>query len=174
MKRLVVLTVLFGTLLVAGASAAPLTKQNGRSPASTRFTSICAVPGFAGYGFCNGDTSQFANVTGRINAVQPKAGVWNLDLSFANLEPGVAYTLWGNRSGAMPSVEPRIVSGFFEIATAVADASGSVSFSYQTTDPVDLGFDLNASGPNVTVVTSWWSVQWLEKNPDGTLYARQG
>ena len=85
--------------MVASANAAPLTKQNGRSPASTSFTSICAVSGFVGYGLCNGDATTFAGVKGRINAVQPKPGVYNLDFTFTNLVPGLSYRLYGNRSG---------------------------------------------------------------------------
>jgi hypothetical protein len=173
MKRFIVVALLAGAV-VAGAQAAPLTKQNGRSPASTSFTSICAVSGFVSYGLCNGDTTRFTNITGRINAVQPKAGVYNLDVTFTNLVPGLSYRLYGNRSGLTPT--PGVVIGFFPIGKTTAGLDGTVEFSYQTTSPANLGFDLNvASGPadpgDVTVVTSWWSKQWLEQNADTTLYA---
>ena len=59
--------------------AAPLTKQNGRDPAFSSFTPICAMAAFLNYGDCNGDAAMFANVSGRINAVQPKPGRWNLE-----------------------------------------------------------------------------------------------
>ena len=49
--------------------------------------------------------------------------------------------------------------GFFAIAKTIAGPDGTAEFSYQTTNPSDLGFDLNvASSPldpgDVTVVTS--------------------
>ncbi len=177
MKRVLAIVVLVGLVWVAAADAAPLTKQNGRSPASTSFTSICAVSGFVSYGLCNGDPTTFAGVKGRINAVQPKVGVYNLDFTFTNLVPGLSYRLYGNRSGLTPT--PGVVIGFFPIAKTIAGAEGTAEFSYQTTSPADLGFDLNvASSPldpgDVTVVTSWWSKQWLERNSDTTLYALSG
>jgi hypothetical protein len=177
MKRVLAIALFAGLAVVAAANAAPLTKQNGRSPASTGFTSICAVSGFVGYGFCNGDPTTFAGVKGRINAVQPKAGVYNLDFTFSNLAPGLSYRLYGNRSGLTPI--PGVVIGFFPIATTIASSDGTAEFSYQTTSPTELGFDLNvASSPldpgDVTVVTSWWSKQWLERNADTTLYALSG
>jgi len=173
MKRFLAIAVLAG-VAAAGANAAPLTKQNGRSPASTSFMSICAAAGFADFGYCNGDTTRFTNITGRINAVQAKAGVYNLDLTFTNLVPGASYRLYGNRSGLTPT--PGVVIGFFPVGKTVAGLDGTASFSYQTTDPTNLGFDLNvASAPtdpgDVTVATSWWSKQWLERNADSTLYA---
>jgi len=105
----------------------------------------------------------------RINAVQAKPGRWNLELTFAHLRPGVAYTLWGNQTGATPV--PGVVFGFFAIGTSLADAGGTATFDYQTTNPSNLGFDLNTTDPNYTVVTSWWSSQWLRiLNSSGLLY----
>src|SRR4051812_47469877 len=121
-------------LLAASAvAAAPITKQNGSSPAFNNFTSICAVSGYVNYGLCGGSASTFGSVKGKINAIQPKVGRWNLGLSFSGLQPGGSYTLWGNQDGATPSAG--VVGGFFNIATATADALGNVSFSYQTSNP---------------------------------------
>jgi len=172
MKHILGLVAL-AALLAAGTSAAlgggPVTKQNGSTPAFNNFTSICAVAGYANYGNCGGDTTTYGHVTGRINAVQAKRGAWNLGLSFTNLEPGASYKLWGNRTGATPS--PGVIDGFFEIATVVAAPDGTARFSYQTTDPSNLGFDLNILPGNITVVTSYWSNQTIQVlNPDGTLY----
>jgi hypothetical protein len=179
MKRLVFTAVLVATLAVgvsAAAAGGPITKQNGSSPLFTDFTSICAVPGFATYGFCAGDTTRFTDVTGRINAIQAKPGRWNLGISFAHLVPGATYELWGNQSGATPV--PGVVAGFFSVGRGVAGFDGTLKFSYQTTNPTDLGFDLNVvhvppiqNVGNITIVTSWWSSQAIQvMNPDGTLY----
>jgi len=47
----------------------------------------------------------------------------------------------------------------------------TATFDYQTTNPSNLGFDLNTTDPNYTVVTSWWSSQWLRiLNSSGLLY----
>ena len=63
------------------------------------------------------------------------------------------------------------MDGFFAIGTSVADAGGTATFAYQTTNPTNLGFDLNTTDPNYTVVTSWWSSQWLQVlSSSGTLY----
>jgi hypothetical protein len=154
------------------AAGGPITKQNGTTPVFNKFTSICAVPGYVNYGNCGGDPTKYTNVTGRINAIQAKVGVWNLGFSFANAQPGATYRLWGNRSAA----ERGSISSFFPIATAVAALDGTVKFSYQTTDPSNLGFDLNILADafeerGTTVVTSFWSLQTLQVlNPDGTLY----
>jgi hypothetical protein len=177
MKRLFVIASLAAGLSTLGATAAPaapITKQNGKTPVFKNFTSICMVPGYANFGNCNGNTRTYTNVTGRINAVQPKAGVWNLDLSFTNLQPGATYRLWGNRSGGPPVAG--VIDGFFQIATVVAGSNGTAEFSYRTSDPLDLGFDLNVlGGPSdvngITVVTSYWSGQTLQiAGPNGTLY----
>ena len=161
-------------LLVCSAAFAgggPVTKQNGKSPAFSAFTSICAVSGYAGYGFCAGSTSTFSGVKGKINAVQAKAGRYNLGISFDGLTPGATYRLWGNRDGL---AQPGQLDGFFAIATAQADEGGSVEFDYQTTDAEKLAFDLNqlrdASDANgVTIVTSYWSKQFLHVNADSSL-----
>src|SRR4051794_35259445 len=106
MKRLVGILVVFAAL-AAGASAThaagPITKQNGSAPAFTSFTSICRLPGYLLYGNCGGALGTFDAVTGRVDAVQPKSGTWNLTLSFAHLQPGALYRLWGNRSGVAPA-----------------------------------------------------------------------
>src|SRR4029079_15017062 len=107
---------------------------------------------FAISGYCNGDAETFANVSGRINAVQAKPGRWNLELTFAHLRPGVAYTLWGNQTGATPV--PGVVFGFFAIGTSLADAGGTATFDYQTTNPSNLGFDLNTTHPTSTAAPS--------------------
>jgi hypothetical protein len=176
MKRLSIFGVAVAALaLGAGAAAAkPITKQNGAAPLFADFTSICAIPGFLFYGNCNGNSSTYSTVSGRINAVQAKAGVWNLGVSFKGLTPGASYRLWGNRDAGTPT--PGLVVGFFAIADAVAGLDGTANFSYQTTDPTYLSFDLNVlSGPSdvygITVVTSYWSDQRIQVlNPDGTLY----
>jgi hypothetical protein len=176
MRRLLAAVVLIAALsTTAGAVAGsgPITKQNGSDPVFTSFTSICAVPGYLNYGLCGGSATTFANVTGRIDAVQPKVGSWNLTLSYAHLQPGALYRLWGNRSGLPPTSGDN--SGFFAIATAPAALDGTVKFDYTTTSPTNLGFDLNVlSNPNdvngITLVTSYWSNQWLQVKTGGLLY----
>jgi opacity protein-like surface antigen len=169
MKKTLLLALLFVAFSAAGASAAPVTKQNGRNAVFSSFTPICSMPAFVNYGYCNGNAGTFADVAGRIDAVQAKAGRWNLSLTFTHLSPGVSYTLWGNRSGATPT--PGSVSGFFVAGTSIADAAGTANFDYQTTSPTNLGFDLNTTGDNVTIVTSWWSSQWLHIfDSTGTLF----
>ena len=105
----------------------------------------------------------FANVQGKLNAIQAKQGRYNLDFTFSNLTPGVEYRLW-----ATHDAQPYDLS-FFVVGRAFADLSGNAVFKLQTTTPGGLGFDLNTVEPNVTVVTSWWSGQYLVVNPDGTL-----
>jgi hypothetical protein len=168
-SKALALAAVIAALSAASAGAAPLTKQNGRDPAFSSFTPICAMAAFLNYGYCNGDAGMFAKVGGRIDAVQPKPGRWNLELTFAHLRPGVLYTLWGNQTAATPV--PGTVLGFFAIGTSLADAAGTATFEYQTTNPSNLGFDLNTTDPNYTVVTSWWSSQWLRiLNSSGALY----
>jgi hypothetical protein len=76
--------------VAAGPSfAGPITKQNGQKPAFDAFTSICAVPGYANYGLCGGDATRFTGIKGKMNAVQPKQGRYNLDFTFTGLTPGV-------------------------------------------------------------------------------------
>ena len=164
--------------LALGATAAsaggPIAKQNGSSPVFADFKSICGVSGYVNYGLCGGDPTKFTNVHGRINAVQAKVGVWNLGVSFSGLTPGASYKLWGNRAGGTPS--PGVISGFFDIATGIAADDGTLGFSYQTTDPSNLGFDLNwlesaFDQYGWTIVTSYWSNQTLQVlNANGTLY----
>jgi hypothetical protein len=152
------LSLLVASVWVSAGAAKPITKQNGSQPVLT-FTSICTVSGYASYGFCNGDPTTFTDVGGRMNAVQAKPGRYNLGFSFTNLIPGRTYRLWGNDGG------------WFSIGTAVADANGDAKFSYQTTSPAGLGFDLNYDDPNITVVTSYWSGQRLSTNADSSLAA---
>ena len=151
-------------VFVATAAGKPLTKQNGKSPAFTGFTSICTLPPYLFYGFCGGSSGNFTNVSSRMNAVQAKPGRYNLEFSFSGLTPGGVYRLWGNNGS------------FFVVGTDVADRSGSVDFDYQTTSPAGLGFDLNSIRGDwdvngVTIVTSYWSNQLLTVNSDGTLSA---
>src|SRR5438034_9698981 len=156
----------------SAAVAAPITQQNGTNPVFKNFTSICAVQGYEDYGYCNGNPKTFTWITGRINAVQAKVGVWNLGLSFTNLQPGASYKLWGNRTTAVSG----LVTGFFPIATVVAALDGTARFSYQTTDPSNLGFDLNilydqSDYYGITVVTSYWSNQAIQvRDSSGDLY----
>ena len=176
MKRLTVIWLVIAALALSASATAgsgPITKQNGSSPAFTKFTSICRISGFVFYGDCGGNVAALDAVTGRIDAVQPKLGTWNLTMSFTNLQPGALYRLWGNRSG-IPPVQGNN-SGFFSIATVAAALDGTVSFDYQTTNPTNLGFDLNVlSNPNdvngITLVTSYWSNQWLQVKTGGLLY----
>jgi len=159
---------------VGSATAAPITKQNGSTPVFADFTSICTVSGYVDFGWCGGDATKFTNIKGKVNAVQPKPGRWNLGISFKGLTPGATYRLWGNQDGAPPS--PGVIAGFFVIADGIADASGNLNYSYQTDNPNNLGFDLNIvdhpwSVNGVTLVTSYWSQQAIKVlNGDGTLY----
>ncbi|HEY1366301.1 MAG TPA: hypothetical protein VGF23_04275 [Gaiellaceae bacterium] len=172
MKRAASVGALIAAISLVAASVAagggPGTKQNGSNPLFKDFTSICSVPGYLDYGHCNGDPTTFTNITGRINAVQAKTGRWNLGFTFTGLQPGLVYQLWGNQLGVTPAP---FNPGFFSIGTGTAGLDGTLRFSYQTTDPSNLGFDLNIFEGNVTVVTSYWSQQWIQVlNPDGTLY----
>lgn len=174
MSRLTTIAAAVLFLTVGAAAAAPITKQNGKNPVFKDFTSICAVSGYASYGLCNGSTTRFTDVRGKVNAVQAKSEVWNLGVSFSHLTPGALYRLWGNRVGATPVQGD--ISGFFPIGTATALDDGTAKFSYQTDDPTNLGFDLNIlptpdTWNGITIVTSYWSEQWLQVlNPDGSLY----
>lgn len=150
-------------LAATAQGGGPVTKQNGSAPVIAAFTSICAVPGYADYGLCGGSTSTFAGVGGKINAVQPKPGRYNLDFSFSGLTPGVSYRLWSTRN-AVP-----FGGVWSEVGRGAADASGSISFKLQTTDPAGLGFDLNTLEGDTTIVTTWWSGQKLKVNPDSSL-----
>jgi hypothetical protein len=169
-----VIAAVVSVLVVPAASSGTGTKQNGQSPLFNDFTPICAVPGYVNYGNCAGDPTTYANVRGKINAMQPKPGRWNLGISFVGLEPGRYYKLWGNQQAEDPSRGD--ISGFFPIAVAIADTTGRASFSYQTTNPSYLGFDLNVLEDanefrGTTVTTSYWSSQRIQVlNADGTLY----
>ena len=178
MKRSLALASALAAVALLSASSAlsggPITKQNGSTPVFNAFTSICAVPGYVNYGNCAGDPTTYTNVKGKVNAVQAKVGVWNLGISFAGLQPGASYRLWGNSTAN--ASDPYDISGFFVIGSAVAALDGTARFSYQTTDPTNLGLDLNVLADafeirGTTVVTSYWSSQTLQVlNPDGTLY----
>jgi hypothetical protein len=166
-KHIIVLAAVLAALgTAATAVAAPVTKQNGGAPAFAKFTSICAVAGYSGYGECNGDSAAFANVTGRVNAVQAKAGIYNLGISFSGLVAGESYKLWGYHSS-----NP---SDYFLIGTGTADASGALQFSYQYTASAGdkIAFDLNHlqvgndnGGYGYTIVTSFFSDQLLTVDP---------
>lgn len=170
MSKVLALALAVAAISAATAGAAPLTKQNGKTPVLSSFTPICAMPAYINYGYCGGNAKTFSGVGGRVDAVQPKPGSWNLELTFSRLRPGVSYTLWGNQSGVAP-IPGTFMGGFFAIGTSLADASGTAKFSYRTTNPTNLGFDLNTTDPNYTVVTSWWSSQWLQiLDSSGMLY----
>jgi len=175
--RLATIPLVIGLWAIAAATAfagGPTTKQNGGTPLFKDFTSICQVSGYLFYGNCNGSATTYTEITGRINAIQAKDGRWNLGFTFTHLQPGALYRLWGNQDGAPPS--PGVIDGFFIVGTGTAALDGTLRFSYQTTNPTNLGFDLNILAfpeqlNGTTVVTSYWSSQWIEVlNPDGTLY----
>ena len=172
------LLVLVSTAILAApvATGAPITKQNGGGAVLTSVTSICTIPFYVNYGLCAGNPQAFTNVSLQLNAVQPKPGVWNLELTFGGLTPAATYRLYGNQS---PGVAvPGATSGFFPIASAIAEADGKLKLKYQTTNPANLSFDLNyfagppgfAGGPDYTVVTTYWSNQKLQVKSDGTLF----
>jgi len=165
MLRIAIAGLLVGALAFAGASQAggPVTKQNGSTPPITAFTPICAVPGYANYGLCGGNSAAFGNVAGKMNAVQPKAGRYNLEFTFTNLTPGVEYRLWATRD-AVP-----FGGSWSEVGRTFADGAGSVSYKLTTGDPSGLGFDLNTVEGDITIVTSWWSGQQLLRDADGSL-----
>jgi hypothetical protein len=172
MKRAASIGALVAAISLVAVSAAagggPGTKQNGSNPLFKDFTSICSVPGYLAYGNCNGDPTKYTNITGRINAVQAKTGRWNLGFTFTGLEPGIPYRLYGNQLGVAPVPYN---TGFFVIGDGIPGLDGTLRFSYQTTDPSNLGFDLNLLWGDITVVTSYWSQQWIQvMNPDGTLF----
>lgn len=156
-------TMVVALVLVGSSIAASPPKQNGSTPVIKAFTPICAVPGYADYGLCGGQTTTFSGVSGKLNAIQPKPGKYNLDFTFAGLTPGVEYRLLATRD-AVP-----FGGTWLELGRAVADTSGSLAFKYQTDTPGGLGFDLNRVGGDVTIVTSWWSGQKLVVNADGSL-----
>ena len=160
MRRVLTPLAIAAALAFAAVSqAGPITKQNGSAPVISRFTAICAVPGFASYGLCGGQPTTFAEVAGKMNAVQAKGGRYNLEFSFSGLTPGNEYRLWSTGDAAI----------WTEVGRMVATESGSLEFSLQTTSPGGLGFDLNTLGGDVTIVTSWWSGQKLVVNADGSL-----
>jgi hypothetical protein len=119
-------------------------------PVFTSFTSICTLAPYADYGYRPGEKSRFQNVSGGINAVEPKRGVWNLDVSFAGLQPSASYALCATRPRHPPS--PATASASARIGTVVADVDGASVFTYRTTDPENLGFGLNLN--RYTIVTS--------------------
>jgi hypothetical protein len=165
MKRVVLIATFVATISFAGSSYAggPVTKQNGSAPVISSFTPICAVAGYADYGLCGGDVTKFGDIGGKMNAIQPQLGRYNLDFSFTNLTPGVEYRLWATRD-AVP-----FGGTWFEVGRAFAGETGSLSFKMTTEDPAGLGFDLNRVAGDVTLVTTWWSGQHLVENSDGSL-----
>ena len=165
MRSALTVVAIVATLVLAGSSQAggPVTKQNGSTPVISKFTSICAVDGYAGYGLCGGSKTTFSGVGGKMSAVQPKSGTYNLDFSFSGLTPATEYRLWATYDAV------RFDGTWKEVVRGVTDASGSIKLSVQTTAPNGLGFDLNTIEGNITIVTSWWSGQKLVLNADGTL-----
>ena len=163
-------------ILAAPAVGAPITKQNGGSAVLTSVTSICTIPFYVNYGLCGGNPQAFTNVSLQLNAVQPKTGVWNLELTFSGLAPAATYRLYGNQSSAV--AVPGVIPPFFAITSGISEADGKLKLKYQTTNPANLSFDLNffagppgfAGGPDYTVVTTYWSNQKLQVKPDGTLF----
>ena len=153
-------TMVVALVLVGSSIAASPPKQNGSTPVIKAFTPICAVPGYANYGLCGGQTTTFNGVSGKMNAIQPKPGKYNLDFSFGGLTPGVEYRLWATKDAILP---------WTEVGRMVATETGSLSFKYQTDSPGGLGFDLNTINGDITIVTSWWSGQKLIVNGDGSL-----
>jgi hypothetical protein len=164
MTRVILAGMLVALTLVGSTQAGgPVTKQNGSTPVITAFTPICAVAGFATYGLCGGDVAMFGNVSGKMNAVQPKPGKYNLDFTFTNLTPGVEYRLWATRDAGP------FTGTWIEVGKAFASETGSATYKLQTDSPGGLGFDLNRVQGDVTIVTSWWSGQYLVVNSDGSL-----
>lgn len=154
----------------ATAVAAPTTKQNGGAPAFATFTSVCTpLPTYEGCDGNHGDPSTFAKVTGKVNAIQAKSGIYNLGISFSGLVAGESYKLYGYHTTGDPN-------SYFVIGTGTADASGALNFSYQYTATTgdQISFDLNDlrvgddnGGYGWTVVTSYWSGQPLTVGPGG-------
>jgi hypothetical protein len=135
-----------------------------------RFTPICAVSGFENYGLCSGPTS-LSNIRGTVGQSQARRGHWLIRLTFSGLTPGSLYRLWGNRDGL---ATPGQIGGFFPIATGRVLPGGVLWFDVDTTNPENLAFDLNqirdeSELNGTTVVTSYWSRQFLHVNPDLTL-----
>jgi hypothetical protein len=180
LTQAILASALLALLVVPAAlpGSGPVTKQNGSGALFTGFTPICAVAGFSSYGNCGGSIATYADVRGRIDAVQPKPRRWNLGVSFSGLEPGRFYKLWGNQRPDEPV--PGVVAGWFGIAVGAADEGGRLSFNYQTTDPSYLGFDLNVLSDasdvgGITVTTSYWSDQRIQVlDAGGTLYVPGG
>jgi hypothetical protein len=177
-RFLAFLLVLISTAVLAApaATAGPITKQNGGNAVALNATSICTIPFYVNYGLCGGNPQAFTNVSLQLNAVQPKAGVWNLELAFSGLAPAATYRLYGNQSST-PAV-PGDIPPFFAMTSGTSDADGKLKLKYQTTNPANLSFDLNyfagppgfAGGPDYTVVTTYWSNQKLQVKSDGTLF----
>jgi hypothetical protein len=170
------LALVSSAILAAPAVGAPITKQNGGNAVTLNVTSICTIPFYVNYGLCGGDPQAFTNVSLQLNAVQPKAGVWNLEFTFSGLAPAATYRLYGNQSSSL--AVPGDIPPFFAMTSGISDADGKLKLKYQTTNPANLSFDLNyfagppgfAGGPDYTVVTTYWSNQKLQVKSDGTLF----
>ena len=160
-SNLTTVAMLAALAFAATAHGGPITKQNGSASVISAFTPICAVSGYAGYGLCGGSTATFSGVGGKLNAVQAKAGRYNLDFTFSGLTAGTEYRLWATTDG----------STWSEVGRAFASESGAVSYEWQTSSPAGLGFDLNTVQGDITIVTSWWSGQRLVVNADSSLSA---
>ena len=98
MRSALTAVAIVATLTLVGSAQAggPVTKQNGSSPV-LNFTPICAVAGYADYGLCGGLTSTFSGVGGKLNAIQPKLGTYNLEFVFSGLTPATEYNLLSTR-----------------------------------------------------------------------------
>jgi hypothetical protein len=172
MNRLLRIAACAAALALLSCSAAAASSQDPLAPVLT-FTPICAVPGYANFGLCDGDPTKFSNVKGTVGQSQARRGHWLIRVSFQGLTPGATYRLWGNRDGL---AIPGKIDGFFPIATGRALLGGILWFDIDTTNPENLAFDLNqVMGPSdvngTTIGTSYWSKQFLHVNPDTTLSA---
>lgn len=137
------------TAALAGtASAAPVSKQNGQS-ALQPFSSVCSP--LPTYAYCATDPTLYSTAAGKIDAVQAKAGRYNMGFTFTGLQAGSTYRVWENLNGA-----------FTMLGDVVADDYGRATFAWQYFAQAGdaLGFDLNidpTDGYGTTVVTSYWS-----------------
>jgi hypothetical protein len=140
-KHIIFLVAVLAALgTAATAVAAPTTKQNGGAPAFATFTSVCTpLPTYEGCDGNHGDPSTFAKVTGKVNAIQAKSGIYNLGISFSGLVAGESYKLYGYHTTGDPN-------SYFVNDLRVGDDNGGYGW---------------------TVVTSYWSGQPLTVGPGG-------
>ena len=139
MRSALTAVAIVATLVLVGSARRPVDpsrSRTGQSPVISNFTPICAVPGFASYGFCGGPTTTFSGVGGKLNAVQPKLGTLQLRVPLLRPDPGGRVQALVDRGDAFGGT-------WVEVGRAVANAAGAVTFSMVTTSPAGLGFDLN-------------------------------